>query len=179
MESDKESLPPVILCHNVKQLYYIRNGEMVKILDDNSYPPVVDHVGWRLWQVNELWKAQLDSIMTGKGHLWFAEARGNIVRHLGPRGLPQTLLAARMGLSKQAVQQLLDELVADGIVERKLSPGDNRSNLVVFTAKGLKAMHDANEAKRLIEARCKKLLGAEKFKAFMRALEAMTAALSK
>jgi DNA-binding MarR family transcriptional regulator len=152
---------------------------MVKLLDENSFPPVIDHVGWRLWQASELWKAQLDSLMAGKGHLWFAEARGNIVRHLGPRGLPQAVLAARMGLTKQAVQQLLDELVADGIVERKLSPGDKRSNLVVFTAKGLKAMRDANEAKRLIETRCRRLLGDEKFKAFMRTLEAMTAALSK
>lgn len=152
---------------------------MVKLLDENSYPPVIDHVGWRLWQASEFWKAQLDSIMIGKGHLWFAEARGNIVRHIGPKALPQTVLAARMGLTKQAVQQLLDELVADGIVERKAAPGDKRSNLVVFTAKGLKAMHDANQAKRLIETRCRKLLGAEKFKAFMDALDAMTVAMSK
>lgn len=152
---------------------------MVKLLDELSYPPLEDHVGWRLWRLSELWKSQFVGAMVETGHTWFAEARGNVVRHLGPKGLPQSKLVLRMGLTKQAVQQLLDELVLDGIVERKPDPHDKRGKLIVLTQKGLRALHDANQIKKRIERDYEKLIGPRKFGVLMETLEELAAALKQ
>ena len=152
---------------------------MVKLLDDLSYPPLENHVGWRLWRLSEMWKSRFDSDMVEMGHRYFAEARGNVVRYLGPKGLPQSKLVVRMGLSKQAVQQLLDELAGDGIVERKSDPGDKRGKLIVLTQKGLRALHDANKIKNRIEKDYEKLIGLRKFAMLMETLEELAAALKE
>lgn len=150
---------------------------MVKLLDEISFPSLEDHVGWRLWRLSEMWKSQFEDAMVETGHPWFAEARGNVVRHLGPKGLPQSKLAMRMGLTKQAVQQLLDELVADGIIEREPDPDDKRGKLIVLTQKGLHALHDANSIKKRIERDYEKLIGSKKLDALMETLDELTTAL--
>jgi DNA-binding MarR family transcriptional regulator len=150
---------------------------MVKLLDELRYPPLEDHVGWSLWRLSELWESQFDGAMVEAGHSWFAEARGNVVRHLGPKGLPQSKLTLRMGLTKQAVQQLLDELVGDDIIERRPDPNDKRGKLIVLTQKGLRALHDANRIKKRIEKDYEKLIGPRKFGVFMKTLDELAAAL--
>jgi DNA-binding MarR family transcriptional regulator len=150
---------------------------MVKLLDDLSYPPLEDHVGWRLWRLSELWKSQFEAAMVETGHPWFAEARGNVVRHLGPKGLEQSKLAARMGLTKQAVQQLLDELAVDGIIERKPDPADKRGKLIVLTQNGLRTLHDANRIKKRLERDYEKLIGSKKLGALMETLDELATAL--
>lgn len=150
---------------------------MVKLLDELSYPPLEDHVGWRLWRLSELWKSQFDAAMVEIGHTWFAEARGNVVRYLGPKGLPQSKLVLRMRLTKQAVQQLLDELVVDGIVERKPDPNDKRGKLIVLTQKGLRALYDANKIKKRIERDYEKLIGSKRLSILMETLDELAVAL--
>ena len=152
---------------------------MVKLLDGLPYPPLENHVGWSLWRLSELWKSQFDRAMVEAGHTWFAEARGNVVRHLGPKGLPQSKLTLHMGLTKQAVQQLLDELAGDGIIERKPDPRDKRGKVIVLTQKGLRALHDANRIKKRIEKDYEKLIGPGKFGVLMKTLDELAAALKE
>ena len=40
---------------------------MVKKLDENSFPPLIDHVGWRIWRLARRWKATFDAEMTRLG----------------------------------------------------------------------------------------------------------------
>ncbi len=73
------------------------------------------------------------------------------------------MLAQRMGLSKQAVQQLVDDLESEGIIERCPDPDDRRAKIVEFTKKGLKAQTDANRIKREVETAFREKLGDEDF----------------
>src|SRR5690349_14068147 len=52
-------------------------------------------------------------------------------------GTRQTEVARRAGISKQAVGQLVDELVAVGFLTREPDPDDRRALLVCFTDEGL------------------------------------------
>ncbi len=135
---------------------------MVKNLDKLTYPPLENHIGARLWRMSELWKKQFDIEMTKLGHHYFSEARGNIMRYIGPRGVSQNLIVKRMGFSKQAVQQLIDDLEIDGVVTRQVDPNDKRGKIVVLTQLGLAAQHDANAVKKRIEREYEKRIGAEK-----------------
>src|ERR1700736_6303414 len=130
----------------------------VKSLDD-SIPEVIDHVGWRLFEASRLWKEAFVAGMIERGYVWFGEARANLIAYMEVEGLRQAELVKRSGLTKQAVQQLLDELVAEGILARAADPADRRGNFVVFTAAGQRLRRDANTVKRRIERVWRKHLG--------------------
>jgi DNA-binding MarR family transcriptional regulator len=145
---------------------------MVKPLDENM-PPLLDHVGWRLWRASRQWKEAFDAGMRERGYPWFGEARSNVIGFLERDGIPQSDLVKRMGLSKQAVQQLVDELVADGVVARRPNPADKRGNIVVFTRAGLSMLGDANSVKLTIEDAYRTKLGAKGFRDLIAALRGL------
>ena len=136
---------------------------MVKKLDDSDFPPLIDHIGWQLWRVARRWKAEFDAEMRRHGYGFMAEARGAVIGQLRPVGAPQAVLASALGISKQAVQQLVDELEQEGVVARTADPADARAKLVVLTAKGAEAIRAGNRVKREIEARYRKRLGEPEF----------------
>lgn len=120
---------------------------------------VPDHIGWTLWRANVAWRKDFVAAMAAAGHGWFAQARGNLLVHIGPDGIRQGDLAERAGLTKQAVQQFIDELVTDGIVMRTPDATDARARRVRLTPEGEAAMRDADRIKLQIEARWRDHLG--------------------
>ncbi|WP_419906111.1 MarR family winged helix-turn-helix transcriptional regulator [Hoeflea sp.] len=113
--------------------------------------PLPDHIGWDLWRARDRWKQRFVSGMQDKGHLWFTEARSNLLGQLPRRGLKQSDLVNRTGLTKQAVQQFVDALVEEGILERERDPSDARARIVRLTDKGRRAMRDADAVKQSVE----------------------------
>ena len=82
-----------------------------------------------------------------------AVARGRILRgldlrpahtalfpHLSLEGTRMTDLAAKMGVTKQAVGQVVAELEEAGVLCRVPDPSDGRAKLVRFTAEGYDAL---------------------------------------
>lgn len=120
---------------------------------------VPDHIGWTLWRATLAWRKDFVSAMAAAGHGWFAQARGNLLVHIGPDGIRQGDLAEKAGLTKQAVQQFVDELVKDGIVMRTPDKTDARARKVRLTPLGEAAMRDADRIKLEIEARWRDHLG--------------------
>jgi DNA-binding MarR family transcriptional regulator len=129
-----------------------------------------DHIGWTLWQAAQAWRAEFTRAMVAAGHGWFGQARGNLLVYIGPDGIRQSDLVARAQLTKQAVQQFVDDLVRDGILMRTPDPGDARARRVVLTEAGLAALQDADRIKAEIEARWRGLIGDETFAALDRGL---------
>lgn len=137
---------------------------LVKKLDDTNVPgaaspPLLDHVGWRLWQAGRLWVDLFVQGMQEAGHGWFGLAQSNLLGHLARSGTRQGVLAERSGLSKQAAQQLVDDLVAAGVLVRVPDPTDRRARIVRYTPLGLAAMADGNRIKLAIEAEFARRLG--------------------
>ena len=138
-------------------------------------PTLIDHVGWRLWRLARQWKTEFDGKMRERGYVWITEARGAVIGQLRPGGLPQSALTAALGVSKQAVQQFVDELVAEGAVERVPDPDDGRGKLVRLTALGVASITEGNAVKREIERRYRRQLGAERFEALNAMLDELAA----
>src|SRR6266446_7206276 len=61
---------------------------------------------------------------------------------LSPVPLPVAHIARNMGLSRQAVQRLANEMARDGLVRFVANPHHRRARLVLLTARG-KAAYDA------------------------------------
>ena len=146
---------------------------MVKQLDENEAKPLPDHVGWRLWQASRAWQGEFAEAMRAAGHDWFSESRAGLLGHIARRGTRQAALIVRAGISKQAVQQLLDGLEAEGVIERAADPEDKRGKLVLYTEKGLSALADGDRIKLDIESRYRQRLGEGAFEALMAALRSL------
>ncbi|MCB9682522.1 MAG: MarR family transcriptional regulator [Alphaproteobacteria bacterium] len=61
--------------------------------------------------------------------------------HIDLDGTRLTVIAERAGISKQAVGQLVDDLVAMGALERVPDPADGRARLVRFVGGGSALLH--------------------------------------
>jgi len=140
---------------------------MVKKVDENG----LDHVGWRLWDAAAVWKDKFAKEMIASGHEWYAEARSSVMPYVSVNGTKQSEIVARMGLSKQAVQQLVTDLERAGILRRDPDPDDKRGKIVRFTEAGLAARRDGRKAKKSIEADMKKVLGPKEFDQLMTLLK--------
>ena len=130
-----------------------------------------DHIGWDLWRARDRWKQRFVSGMQDRGHGWFTEARANILGQLPRRGLKQSDLVTRTGLTKQAVQQFVDGLVDEGILERERDPSDARARIVRLTDAGRSAMRDADAVKEAVECEFARHYTAEEFAQFRNLLK--------
>ncbi|MEM9342572.1 MAG: MarR family transcriptional regulator [Pseudomonadota bacterium] len=139
---------------------------MVNKIDD--FP--LDHVGWRLWDAARIWKEKFADEMVAMGHDWYREARSSVVPYVKKEGTRQADIVAQMGLSKQAVQQLIVDLESSGILRRDPDPNDGRGKIVRFTETGMAALRDSRKAKAKVEAEMKAELGPEAFDGLMETL---------
>src|SRR5690349_10738908 len=67
-------------------------------------------------------------------------AHTGLLPHIDKEGTRLTELARRVGVTKQAVGQLVEDLERMGVVERAPDPLDGRARLVRFTDRGLQAI---------------------------------------
>ena len=96
-----------------------------------------------------------------------------LLPHVDLDGTRITEIANRLGVSKQAVGQLVDELEAMGLLERIPDPSDGRAKLVCFTEAGRRSLLLGLGHLQSIEADLKRALGARRFDALREALTAL------
>lgn len=137
---------------------------------DENLPAATEHVGIALWRAAWAWREELRAEMLARGYPWHKGAAADIFAHLGPSGRSQSQLTASMGISKQAVQQLVDQLEAQGVVRRVTDKNDARAKRIELTELGLRDHREQVAVKALIEARYRDHIGAADFDVMMRAL---------
>jgi DNA-binding MarR family transcriptional regulator len=64
---------------------------------------------------------------------------------LSPVPLPVAHIANNMGLTRQAVQRSVDEMLSDGLVRLEPNPHHKRAMLVTMTERGISAFRAASE----------------------------------
>jgi DNA-binding MarR family transcriptional regulator len=132
-------------------------------------------LGQLLGQAATLWLRRLRQDVAARGFPFFAEARAEVLAHVPAEGLPQAALSTRMGITKQAVQQHIDQLVADGAVSRETDPHDRRLKIVRLTDLGLAARAEADRTRRSIETDIRLAVGDKGYKRLRKALRKMVA----
>src|SRR6187431_1244705 len=93
----------------------------------------------------------------------FDAAYLNVFQYPGPQGVRPSDLAARLRISKQALNYLLGELERLGYLERRQDPEDLRSKRIVLTARGTSAIGVIREAVSEMEASWAQQLGPKRF----------------
>ena len=93
----------------------------------------------------------------------FDRAYFAVFRYPGPQGARPTDVAARVGMSKQALNYLLRELERLGYLVREPHPDDLRSKRIILTQRGIAAVGVIRDAVVEMEATWAQRLGAERF----------------
>ena len=137
---------------------------------------MADDLGKLLQEAAESWQAQLRRALAEQVPPAAIGAGAAVLSRLDPAaGTSQTTLTAQMGLSKQAVQQLLDQLEAQGLVRREPDPADKRAKRVILTAAGAEAAARRAGASASLDDRLRETLGRKRFKALRKALRELAA----
>src|SRR5262245_32472839 len=87
----------------------------------------------------------------------------NVFQYPGPQGARPSDLAARLRISKQALNYLLRELERLDYLERRPDPDDLRSKRIALTPRGTAAIGVIREAVGEMETTWSQQLGAERF----------------
>jgi DNA-binding MarR family transcriptional regulator len=106
-------------------------------------------------------------------------AHTSLFPHIDKEGTRLTELARRLGVTKQAVGQLVTELEGLGVLERVDDPADGRAKLVRLTDRGLRALHHGLAVLRGIESELEKRLGSARMRALHETLAELVDELSR
>lgn len=87
----------------------------------------------------------------------------NVFQYPGPQGARPSELAARLRITKQALNHLLGGLERRGYLERQADPEDLRSRRLALTARGVAAVGVIRDAVGEVEATWIEQLGTERF----------------
>jgi DNA-binding MarR family transcriptional regulator len=86
-----------------------------------------------------------------------------VFQYPGPQGSRPSELAARLGVSKQALNHLLGRLESLGYLERRPDPDDQRGRRIALTARGTAAVGVIRDAVAELEAEWARELGPARF----------------
>jgi DNA-binding MarR family transcriptional regulator len=86
-----------------------------------------------------------------------------VFQYPGPQGAKPSELAARLRITKQALNYLLGELERLGYLERRPDPDDLRSKRIVLTSRGTSAIFVIREAVAETETAWAERLGQKRF----------------
>lgn len=105
-------------------------------------------------------EAAIEEVRRRFGVPGLRRAHLQLLPHLDLGGTRLTVLAERVGVSKQAVGQLVDELVTMGLLGREADPEDGRAKRVVF-AGGPEVLLPGLQVLAELEAKLREAVGAE------------------
>jgi DNA-binding MarR family transcriptional regulator len=141
------------------------------MLDGQSKP----RLGALLSDAQDAWRLTLTAALV-KRNAAVLGAGAELLAELTLSGISQSLLAERMGLTKQAVQQSLDQLEKLGLIRREPDPMDRRAKYVVLTEAGLVAIETRRDAEKEAEKLLKDALGKKALRQLGKGLKKLSAA---
>jgi DNA-binding MarR family transcriptional regulator len=118
---------------------------------------------------------ELDAALEDRGAVEVTPTQARALLLVDRTGTRLTELAARAGVTKQAMMQMVDELQANGFLRRTPDPEDGRAKMVRLTARGLRQRATARQALAAVEARIKRRLGSRRYDVLRMLLEELTA----
>ena len=117
--------------------------------------------------------AEVKAAMDERGFAEIQPGHQTVLRHLGEDGARPSELAAKAGITRQAVTKTLDDLERLGLVEREPDPADGRGVIVRYTPRGLAALQVARNRMNQLERRYASHVGADRWRTVRDALEAL------
>ncbi len=129
-------------------------------------------MGHFLLRAARLWNEEAIARIRAGGFPSARLSHTQVMPHLDLEGTRLTELARRMDVTKQAAQELINELEQLGVVERVPDPSDGRAKLIRFSERGRRGLLQGLDVLAAIEGELRSELGD-------RTLGELSAALAK
>ena len=129
-----------------------------------EYPgPTQPMIGAQLRLASEATHRELIARLRAAGYEDLRPVHFSLFVFPGLHGLRPTELAERVGMSKQQLNALLNELDELGYVTRQVGPGDGRHRVLALTKRGLAFAADMKRILQTIEQEIAEHVGQRKF----------------
>lgn len=148
----------------------------MKTPEDLAYRWRTHNAGRVLNSALRRFEQRVMELMAAAGH---TEARGwhvNLTRHLDLDGTRITELARRSAMTNAAMNELVGQCEALGLVERVPDPTDKRARIVRFTREGLAWLEDFGRAVEVAQQEMAKEVGERALSLLLKNLAAYAAA---
>jgi len=101
----------------------------------------------------------MQALMTERGHRDLRMHYGPVMTLVGERGARVTELAEQLAISKQAANQVVNQIEAAGYLQRQPDPLDGRAKRIVLTRRGGQLMDDGAALLDRLESEFQRALG--------------------
>jgi DNA-binding MarR family transcriptional regulator len=115
-------------------------------------------------------EAALERVARERGAPRLRRSHTSLLPHIDLEGTRVTDLAERVGVTKQAVSQLVDDLEQLGVLARMPDPDDARARRVVFTELGRQGLLEGLAVLRTMEEELAAAIGEERMRDLRTAL---------
>ncbi len=127
-------------------------------------------LGQALISANQWMSASLLHLMKAMGHDDLTGTHLTFFCHLNCGVTHASEVARRMGISRQAVYKVTQELQRMGALELKEDPDDRRQKTICMTSRGERMALDARAAMAEVEAHLRIVVGAKRFESMAQIL---------
>ncbi|MFZ1996857.1 MAG: MarR family winged helix-turn-helix transcriptional regulator [Solirubrobacteraceae bacterium] len=117
--------------------------------------------------------AEIQAALAEQGFDEIQPGHHTLLRHLGEDGARPSELAAKAGVTRQAVTKTLDDLERLDLVVREPDPADGRGVVVRYTPRGLAGLQVARNCMNQIERRFASDVGGQRWRTVRDVLEAL------
>jgi DNA-binding MarR family transcriptional regulator len=114
-----------------------------------------------------------------RGHPEIKQAHNAVFATLLEEGTRATDMAARAGITRQSMGEVIRELVDLGILEMKPDPDDRRAKLVTYSEAGLKFAREGNQHLIDLEKRFVEEFGEDEYELVRKFLERLVPMLDE
>jgi DNA-binding MarR family transcriptional regulator len=133
-------------------------------------PPAEAFTGTLLLHAFQGFERRLFELYRQHGEVELRPKHGAVIANIDRGGTRPSVLAARAGITRPAMGELVDELEQLGYVERIADPADRRAKLIKPTAKTLTRQKLARQVNAEIESAYRQRLGDTAYRTLRRAL---------
>src|SRR4051812_45320578 len=130
-----------------------------------------EHIGRLLLRAHRAFSERALRKLRQRGHTRLSMVHTTLLPHLDVNGTQATVLAERVGITKQAAGRAIADLEHEGYVQRLPDPTGLRASMIVFTDAGRQFLVDAYQVKKEIEQEYTALLGTERMQQFRNILQ--------
>jgi len=134
-------------------------------------------IGMIAQQLQRAFEAECFERLAAAGFTGLRMRHSVLLDALGPEGSRITTLAAQLGMTKQAMGEMIDDLESNGYLERSADPADRRARIIRFTTKGQEALAMSFQIIPAIEREYAELIGAARYAQAKRAMAELVDAL--
>jgi DNA-binding MarR family transcriptional regulator len=127
-------------------------------------------IGMIAQQLQRAFEAECFERLAAAGFTGLRMRHSVLLNTVGPEGSRITALATELGMTKQAMGEMVDELESNGYVERSADPVDRRARVIRYTARGHRALAMAYEIMPAIEREYAELVGVERYRELKRTM---------